>query len=88
MEGGSWTNNLSWIRGYKDVLTPIEEVSALFYEKVLKAGVPSSEHRYRNALFHLMCAETSCFRYWGEGIWTEYAKEFCRRARDILEYDF
>ncbi len=88
MEGGSWTNNLSWVRGYKDVLTPIEEVSALFYEKVLKAGVPSSEHRYRNALFHLMCAETSCFRYWGEGIWTEYAKEFCRRARDILKYDF
>ncbi len=88
MEGGSWTNNLSWVRGYKDVLTPIEEVSALFYEKVLKPGVPSSEHRYRNALFHLMCAETSCFRYWGEGIWTDYAKEFCRRTKDILQYDF
>ena len=26
-------------------------------------------------------AETSCFRYWGQGIWTEYGQELCRRGR-------
>jgi hypothetical protein len=86
MEGGSWTNNLSWVRGYGDVLGPIERVSALFAEKT--KGVSTSDPRYRNALFHLLITQTSCFRYWGEGIWTEYARELCRRASDILNYDF
>jgi hypothetical protein len=33
-------------------------------------------------------SQTSCYRYWGEGIWTEYGKELCRRTTDILNYDF
>jgi PAS domain-containing protein len=86
MEGGSWTNNISWVRGYGDVLGPLEQASALFAEKT--AGVPTSEHRYRNALFHLLTAQTSCYRYWGTGLWTEYARELCRRTNDILRYDF
>jgi hypothetical protein len=88
MEGGSWTNNLSWVQGYDSVLGPMEEVSALFNEKVLLGGAPTSEHRYRNALFHLMTSQTSCYRYWGEGLWTDYGKEICRRASDILKHDF
>src|SRR5205823_287987 len=32
VEGGSWTNNLSWVRGYEDVLGPMESVSARFAE--------------------------------------------------------
>ena len=88
MEGGSWTNNLSWVRGYRDVLGPMEEVSTMFFEKVLKSDISSSEHRYRNALFHLMCCQTSCFRYWGQGIWTDYAREICRRTKEILKHDF
>jgi hypothetical protein len=86
MEGGSWTNNLSWVRGYGHVLGPMEKVSALFAEKT--KGVPASDSKYRNALFYLLVTQTSCFRYWGEGIWTEYARELCRRAEDILRYDF
>jgi hypothetical protein len=86
MEGGSWTNNLSWVRGYGDVLGPIEQVSALFAEKT--RGVNPSEHRYRNALYYLLMTQTSCFRYWGSGRWTDYARELCRRATDILLYDF
>src|ERR1041385_1633278 len=86
MEGGSWTNNISWVRGYADVLGPIEQASAFFAEKT--AGVPSSEHRYRNALFHLLTTQTSCYRYWGSGLWTDYARELCRRTNDILRYDF
>ena len=86
MEGGSWTNNISWVHGYADVLGPIEQASAFFAQKT--AGVPTSEHRYRNALFHLLTTQTSCYRYWGTGLWTDYARELCRRTNDILRYDF
>ncbi len=88
MEGGSWTNNLSWVRGYENVLAPMEEASSAFYEKVLKSGVPSNDPRYRNALFHLLTAETSCYRYWGQGLWTDYGREISRRAKDIANFDF
>jgi hypothetical protein len=88
MEGGSWTNNISWVRGYENVLGPIESASALFAEKVLSRGVPTSEPRYRNALYHLMTTQTSCYRYWGQGRWTDYARELCRRTTDILKHDF
>jgi Glycosyl hydrolase family 57 len=86
MEGGSWTNNISWVRGYNDVLGPIEQTSAFFAEKT--ADVKSSEQRYRNALFHMLMTQTSCYRYWGTGLWTDYARELCRRTNDILRYDF
>src|SRR5262249_11595657 len=49
--GGSWTNNVSWIKGYDALLGPMERVSALFFEKVLGPDVPTHEYRYRNALF-------------------------------------
>ena len=88
VEGGSWTNNISWVRGYADLLGPMERVSSLFYEKVLRPGVPTHEHRYRNALFHLMISQTSCYRYWGQGIWLDYGREICRRANEILVHDF
>jgi hypothetical protein len=85
MDGGSWTNNISWTRGYENVLGPMEKASALFAEKT--KGMPTSDIRYRKALFHLLCSQTSCYRYWGQGIWTDYGAEICRRAIDILTYD-
>lgn len=88
MEGGSWTNNLSWVRGYEDVLGPMEAASSLFHEKAISAKVNTSEPRYRNALFHLLTSQTSCYRYWGHGLWTDYGREICRRTKDILTYDF
>jgi hypothetical protein len=87
-EGGSWTNDVSWIYGYENVLGPMEQVSALFEEKAARPGVAGSEPRYRNALYHLLCCQTSCFRYWGQGRWTDYGREICRRAHDILIHDF
>ena len=87
MEGGSWTNNLSWVRGYENVLGPMESVSALFAQKAL-GKVSPREYRYRNALFHLLLTQTSCYRYWGQGRWTEYARELCQRTSDILNHDF
>jgi hypothetical protein len=88
LEGGSWTNNISWVRGYENVLTPMNQLSAKFHETLDKRNVDQNSKAYRNALFHLLVAETSCFRYWGQGVWTDYAKEICRRGSDILTHDF
>ena len=88
MEGGSWTNNISWVRGYEKLLGPMEKVSSMFFTKAIEPGVPTREPRYRNALFHLQCSQTSDFRYWGSGIWTDYGREICRRLEAILTYDF
>jgi hypothetical protein len=88
VEGGSWTNNISWVRGYDALLGPMERVSALFYEKVLQRGIPTNEPRYRNALFHLLALQASDYRYWGQGVWVDYGREICRRASEILTHDF
>ena len=88
MDGGSWTNDISWVKGYDHVLGPMEEASALFAEKITKPGVPSSDPRYKNALYHLLSSQTSCYRYWGEGQWTDYGRELCRRAIEVLKNDF
>ncbi|HMO51866.1 MAG TPA: glycosyl hydrolase family 57 [Kiritimatiellia bacterium] len=88
MEGGSWTSHISWTNGYENVLGPMDQVSALFSEKVLDAGIRTTDPRYRNALYHLLVTQTSCFRYWGQGVWTDYARELCRRTEDILRHDF
>ena len=66
----------------------MEKVSVLFSEKVLKPGIPTRDPRYRNALVHLLCSQTSCFRYWGQGTWTDYGREIVRRAEAILAQDF
>jgi hypothetical protein len=88
MEGGSWTSNISWVKGYDNLLQPMEEASAAFYAKVIEPKVPSSDPRYRNALFYLLSSQTSCYRYWGQGLWTDYGRELCRRTLDIVQHDF
>ncbi len=80
MDGGSWTNNISWVAGYESVLNPMNRVSAQFAEKFLRPGVATSSPRYRRALFYLLTTQTSCFRYWGQGGWTDRAHELCRMA--------
>ena len=85
VEGGSWTNNISWVRGFEQVLAPMDRASSTFHERMLAAGVPTTDPRYRQALFHLLTAETSCYRYWGQGIWTDYGAELGRRVNAILE---
>ena len=80
MEGGSWTSDISWMRGYDNVLAPMERASSLFGKHFLAPGGPASNPRYRRALFYLLACETSCYRYWGQGIWTDYGAELARRA--------
>lgn len=88
MDGGSWTNDISWVNGYENVLGPMEKASSAFNEHVLKPGVSPSDQRFRNALFNLLSSQTSCYRYWGQGTWTDYGREICRRAQQIVENDF
>jgi hypothetical protein len=88
LDGGSWTNNISWVRGYENLLTPMNKLSATFHQVLDGRPVDTNSHAYRNALFHLLTSQTSCFRYWGQGVWTEYGQEICRRGMEILAHDF
>jgi len=87
MEGGSWTNQISWVRGYENLLGPMEKASAEFARKI-GDDVDTSEQRYRKALFHLLCSQTSCFRFWGQGLFVDYGLEIVRRLEEILKHDF
>jgi hypothetical protein len=87
MEGGSWTNNISWVHNYENVLDPMNKLSAQFHQVMDNRKFNKDSRAYRNVLFHLLSAETSCFRYWGQGMWTDYGQEICRRGLDILAYD-
>jgi len=84
MAGASWTNNLSWVEGYANVLEPMTSLSAAFHQHFdpLVAADPSVTQTkpYQQALLHLLLLETSCFRYWGQGVWTDYASEIHRRG--------
>jgi len=88
LEGGSWTNNISWVRGYESLLSEMEQLSVRFHQTLDNRPIDRNSHAYRNALFHLLVSQTSCFRYWGQGIWPDYGRELCRRGREILEHDF
>ncbi|MCP9777933.1 MULTISPECIES: glycosyl hydrolase family 57 [unclassified Cyanobium] len=84
MAGASWTNNLSWVEGYSNVLEPMTSLSVAFHQHFdpLVEADPSVTHTqsYQQALLHLLLLETSCFRYWGQGVWTDYASEIHRRG--------
>jgi len=84
LDRGSWTNDKSWVKGYEDVLDPLNKLSVAFHRK-FDGKADCSNPAYRKALLYLLLSQTSCFRYWGQGIWTEYAKEICRRGMEALE---
>ena len=84
MDGASWTNDLSWVNGYENVLEPMNQLSAKFHEKydALVAADSNVTKRsdYQEALLYNLLVQTSCFRYWGQGTWTDYARELYRRG--------
>ena len=88
LNGASWTNDLSWEDGYKNVLEPISKLSSYFHETFdhLLVQNPSltKTHDYQEALLYLLLLETSCFRYWGQGKWTEYAKTIFEKGEEVL----
>ena len=90
MAGASWTNNLSWVEGYENVLEPINRLSAKFHQVfdpllVQDPAVTQTSH-YQEALLYLLLLETSCFRYWGQGTWTNYATEIHRRGEAAIAF--
>jgi hypothetical protein len=89
VDGASWTNNLSWVQGYANVLEPMQELSARFHQRFDAAVARDPQltltPAYQQALLHLLLLETSCFRYWGQGVWTDYAREIHRRGMQLLE---
>jgi hypothetical protein len=89
MDGASWTDNLSWVQGYENVLEPMNQLSALFHQKydalVQKEASITQRPDYQEALLYTMLVETSCFRYWGQGTWTDYARELYRRGEAITK---
>jgi hypothetical protein len=67
----------------------MNQLSARFHATFdpLVAGDPAVTQtpRYQNALLHLLLLQTSCFRYWGQGTWTDYAREIHRRGEAALD---
>ena len=88
MAGASWTNNLSWVEGYDNVLEPMNQLSAQFHQTfdaaVARNPALTQSPAYQEALLHLLLLETSCFRYWGQGTWTDYARELHRRGEATI----
>jgi len=89
MAGASWTNNLSWVEGYANILEPMQRLSADFHQQfdhlVAEDPTITSSTHYQQALLHLLLLETSCFRYWGQGTWTDYASTIHQRGEALLE---
>jgi hypothetical protein len=88
MDGASWTDDLSWVKGYENVLEPMNQLSAAFHAKydslVAQDAAVTQRPDYQQALLYNLLVETSCFRYWGQGTWTDYARELFRRGMDAL----
>jgi hypothetical protein len=65
----------------------MNKLSAKFHEKydALVAQDPSVTKRsdYQQALLYNLLVQTSCFRYWGQGTWTDYARELYRRGEAL-----
>ncbi|MGK7948985.1 MAG: glycosyl hydrolase family 57 [Xenococcaceae cyanobacterium] len=89
MDGASWTNDLSWVKGYENVLEPMNQLSAMFHAKyddaVAKDPAVTKSLEYLEALLYVLLLETSCFRYWGQGTWTDYARELYSRGEALLK---
>jgi hypothetical protein len=90
IDGASWTNHISWVQGYENVLSPMYKLSNLFHGKFDNLLSDQSsvnltqDSQYRQLLLHNLLLQTSCFRYWGQGTWTDYAQEIYRQGEQLL----
>ncbi|MFM7427934.1 MAG: glycosyl hydrolase family 57 [Elainella sp.] len=86
MDGASWTNHLSWVQGYENVLEPMNQLSAGFHQTYGDQPDADTARRadYQQALLYNLLLQTSCFRYWGQGTWTDYARELYQRGLAAL----
>lgn len=87
LDRASWTSDRSWVRGYESVLDPMTRLSAAFHQRWDGVEQRESDPRYGAALLHVLLSQTSCFRYWGQGRWTDMAAEIARRGMRHLQAD-
>ena len=88
MNGGSWTNNISWVDGYENILDPMNQLSRDFHKKFgaqILDPTMTTTIPYQQLLLYLLVLETSCFRYWGQGQWTDYARDIESRGNELLK---
>ncbi|BBA79471.1 hypothetical protein RGRSB_0963 [cyanobacterium endosymbiont of Rhopalodia gibberula] len=89
INGASWTDNLSWVNGYENILEPMNQLSADFHRKfdflVQQNPCVTKTAKYQEALLYTLLMETSCFRYWGQGTWTDYAHELYNRGQKLVK---
>jgi hypothetical protein len=89
LDRASWTSDRSWVAGYGNVMDPMLRLSAAFHERWdhSAAGIDAmhADPAYRTSLLYLLLSQTSCFRYWGQGFWTDIAQEICRRGLAALD---
>ncbi|MBF2028035.1 MAG: glycosyl hydrolase family 57 [Oscillatoriales cyanobacterium C42_A2020_001] len=88
MEGASWTNHISWVQGYDNVLNPMNQLSAQFHAKfdplLQQQPATTRTFSYRQALLYNLVLQTSCFRYWGHGMWTDYAQRIFEQGKSAI----
>ncbi|MEM8716780.1 MAG: glycosyl hydrolase family 57 [Cyanobacteria bacterium P01_A01_bin.3] len=88
MDGASWTNDLSWVQGYENILEPMNQLSSAFHQRwdrqVHANPLVTRTEEYQQALLYNLLLQTSCFRYWGQGTWTDYARSFFERGMELV----
>lgn len=85
MEGSSWTSDRSWVEGYGNIMQPLQQLSARFHQAVQEGTLGDQRSAdYHRALLYPLLLQTSCFRYWGQGTWTDYAQTLYRRGLAVL----
>jgi hypothetical protein len=62
-------------------MQPLQQLSTKFHQARQQGslGEPRAA-AYHQALLYTLLLETSCFRYWGQGQWTDYAQTLYRRG--------
>jgi hypothetical protein len=86
LDRASWTSDRSWVAGYDDVMDPVLRLSAAFHARWDDVGEDArNAPGYQRSLLYLLLSQTSCFRYWGHGVWTDIAQEICRRGLASLD---
>lgn len=83
MEGASWTNDINWVKGYDNVLGPMLRLSVAFHGKF--PDLERHDEQFQTALLYNLLLQTSCFRYWGQGAWTNYAQVLFDRGMASLQ---
>ena len=66
----------------------MNQLSAKFHQKfdplLAENSAITRQADYRQALLCNLLLQTSCFRYWGQGVWTDYAREIYRRGEALM----